>query len=286
MDSFRQITYEVDDRIALVTLNRPERMNAWTITMMEELIDAFHRADTDDDVRVIIVTGAGRAFCAGADLNPDNMNSVKARAHSKEVPRDTAGRFALKAYEVMKPCIAAVNGAAVGVGVTMTLAMDIRIAAETARFGFVFNRRGMMPEGCSTWFLPRMLGFSRAAEWLYTGRVFPAREALEGGLISRVVPLEKLMPTVMELAREIAGNTSAISTALTRRLLWTMLSAQHPMTAHILESRSLHYMAGSPDAAEGISSFLEKRPARFPMKPSTDMPAFYPWCQDPPFEID
>ncbi|MFC1895600.1 crotonase/enoyl-CoA hydratase family protein [Thermodesulfobacteriota bacterium] len=283
---FKQITYEVDDRIAFITLNRPERMNAWTVTMMSELIEAFDLADRDDAVRVIIVTGAGKAYCAGADLSPEDMKSFAEQARSGGVSRDTAGRFTLKVFDVMKPSIAAINGVAVGVGVSMTLGMDIRIASEAARFGFVFNRRGLMPEGCSTWLLPRITGFSQAAEWMYTGRVFSAWEALEGGLVSKVVRAEKLMPTVVELAREIADNTSAISTALTRQLMWKMLTADHPMKAHILESKSLGYMRSSPDCAEGVSSFFEKRPPDFKMRPSADTPDFYPWWETPLFKVD
>ncbi len=281
---FEQILYEVDDRIATVTLNRPERLNAWTMIMMDELINAFDMLDMDDEVRAIIVTGAGRAFCAGADLDPDNFARRRQNIRSDEVPRDTAGRFTLKIYEVKKPVIAAINGPAVGVGTTMTLPMDIRIASETAKMGFVFNRRGMVPEGCSTWFLPRILGISRAAEWILTGRVFSPQEALQGGLVSQVLPPEKLLPTARELALEIVDNTSAISVALSRQMLWRMLGADHPMEAHKLESKCLHYMFQSPDIQEGVESFLQKRPPRFEMKPSKDMPDFYPWWADCPYE--
>jgi enoyl-CoA hydratase/carnithine racemase len=280
---FRQITYEVEEGIATITLNRPERLNAWTVVMMDELIEAVDRADRDDEVRVVIVTGAGRAFCAGADLDPASLGGRLKDLRSDEVPRDTAGQLVLKIYECRKPVIAAVNGPAVGVGVTMTLPMDIRLASETAKFGFVFNRRGMVPEGCSTWFLARLVGTGRAAEWLLTGRIFPAEEALGGGLVSRVLPQEELLPAARVVAGEIARNTSAISTALARQMFWRMLGADHPMEAHKVESRCLHYMFQSPDLREGVTAFLQKRPPEFPMRPGRDMPPFYPWWKERPF---
>lgn len=283
---FEQILCEVDDRVATVTLNRPDKLNAWTVTMMEELIKAFDMLDKDDEVRAIIVTGAGRAFCAGSDLDPGGFAERQKELRSEKPPRDTAGQFTLKVYETKKAVIAAINGPAVGVGTTMTLPMDIRIASEAARMGLVFNRRGMVPEGCSTWFLSRILGLSQAAEWLLTGRVFSAQEALQGGLVSRVVPEEKLLPTALELAHEIADNTSAVSAALSRQMLWRMLGADHPMEAHKLESKCLHYMFQSPDLIEGVMSFLEKRPPKFGMKPSIDMPDFFPWWTDRPYEDD
>jgi len=280
---FQQITYEVKERIATITLNRPEKLNAWTVVMMDELIEAFDRADHDDDVRVVIVTGAGRAFCAGADLDPSTMIDRLKTLKPDEVPRDTAGQLVLKIYECKKPVIAAINGPAVGVGITMTLPMDIRLASETAKIGFVFNRRGMVPEGCSSWFLSRLVGTGRAAEWLFTGRVFSVQEALEGGLVSRVLPPEGLLPAAREVAGEIAGNTSAISTALARQMFWRMLGADHPMEAHRIESQCLHHMFRSPDLREGVMAFLQKRPPDFPMRPSQDMPAFYPWWKDRPY---
>lgn len=282
---FTQIRYEVNDAVALLTLNRPERLNAWTEQMKDEMIAAAAMADADDGVRVLVVTGAGRAFCAGADLDPETLARRRAEAQaSPRAPRDRAGQLTLKFYGIRKPIIAAINGPAVGIGATMTLAMDIRLASEQARFGFVFNRRGMVPEGCSTWFLPRLVGFGQAAEWIYTGRIFSAAEALAGRLVSRVVPAEELLPAAYRLAREIAENTSAVSTALARRMLWDMLGAGHPMEAHRVESRCFHYMFCSADLAEGVGAFLEKRPPRFPMRPSVDMPDFYPWRTDPPYE--
>jgi len=260
-------------------------MNAWTLEMMDEVIRAFDMADKDDDARAIIVTGAGKAFCAGADLSGGGTRGAT-DAQADKPHRDSAGQAVLKIYDSKKPVIAAVNGAAVGVGVTMLLPMDIRLTSDRGRFGFVFNRRGFVPEGCCTWFLPRILGMARAAEWLYSGRVFSAIEALEGGLVSQVLRPEKLMPTAVELAREIADNNSALSTALTRKMLYSMLSEDHPMAAHIIESKCFGYMSKSEDGKEGVVSFLEKRPPDFKMKPSVDMPDFYPWQQEPEFTSD
>ncbi len=282
----QDIRYEVTDRIATVTLNRPDKLNAFTRRMRDELIAAFERADADDDVRVVIVTGAGRAFCAGADLSAGaaTFDYAKRDAAGLKDHRDGGGRVALSIYALKKPVIAAINGPAVGVGVTMTLPMDVRIASSAARFGFVFARRGIVPEACSSWFLPKVVGLSRAAEWLYTGRVFDAAEALAGGLVSRVVPPGELLPAARALAREIADNTSAVAVALARQMLWRMAGADHPMEAHKVDSRGIFAMGASPDVAEGIAAFKEKRPARFGMKPSTDMPSFYPWWEERPFK--
>jgi len=282
----QHIRYELADRVATITLDRPDRLNAFTRRMRDELIDAFGRADADDEVRVVIVTGAGRAFCAGADLSAgrDTFNAANRESAGLEDRRDGGGRVSLAIYASKKPVIAAVNGPAVGVGVTMTLPMDIRIASSAARFGFVFARRGIVPEACSSWFLPKVVGISRAAEWLYTGRVFGAEEALAGGLVSRVVPPEELLPAARALAREIADHTSAVSVALSRQMLWRMAGADHPMEAHKVDSRGIVAMGASPDVAEGVSAFLEKRAPRFPMKASTDMPSFYPWWEERPFK--
>jgi enoyl-CoA hydratase/carnithine racemase len=282
----REIRYEVSDRVATVTLNRPDKLNAFTRVMRDELIDAFERADADDGVRVVIVTGAGRAFCAGADLSagPTTFNYAKGDAAAAEEHRDGGGRVTLRIFEMKKPVIAAVNGPAVGIGVTMTLPMDIRIASSAARFGFVFARRGIVPEACSSWFLPKLVGMSRAAEWLFTGRVFDAAEALAGGLVSRVVPPEELLPAATALAREIADNTSPVSVALTRQMLWRMAGADHPMEAHKVDSRGIFAMGTSPDVEEGIAAFKEKRAPRFGMRVSKDMPGFYPWWEERPFK--
>lgn len=285
---YKQILYRVEERILTITLHRPDKLNAFTERMMHELIDAFDRADADDEVRAVIVTGAGRAFCAGADLSTGGDTFDYAGDPQKPQPieahRDGGGRAVLRIYESKKPVIAAINGPAVGVGITMTLPMDIRIASSTARMGFVFARRGIVPEACSSWFLPRLVGISRAAEWVYTGRVFPAEEALAGGLVSRVVAPEALLDTARALAREIADNTSAMSVTLARQLLWRMLGADHPMEAHKVDSRCIYFMGQSADAREGVSAFLEKRPARFTMSPSGDLPDFYPWWPERPFK--
>ena len=285
MDS-QDIRYEVKDRVATVTLHRPEKLNAFTRRMRDELIDAFGQADADDGVRVVIVTGAGRAFCAGADLSSGGATFDYARRDDagEGDHRDGGGRVSLAIFASKKPVIAAINGPAVGVGVTMTLPMDIRIASSAAKFGFVFARRGIVPEACSSWFLPKVVGISRAAEWLYTGRVFGADEALAGGLVSRVVEPGELMPAALALAREIADNTSPVAVTLARQMLWRMAGADHPMEAHKVDSRGIFAMGASPDVKEGIAAFLEKRAPQFPMKASSDMPAFYPWWEDRPFK--
>ncbi len=285
MDS-QDIRYEVRDRVATVTLHRPEKLNAFTRRMRDELIEAFGRADADDGVRAVIVTGAGRAFCAGADLSGGGatFDYAKRDDAGEDDHRDGGGRVSLSIFALKKPVIAAINGPAVGVGATMTLPMDIRIASSAAKFGFVFARRGIVPEACSSWFLPKVVGVSRAAEWLYTGRVFGADEALAGGLVSRVVEPDDLMPAALALAREIADNTSPVAVALARQMLWRMAGADHPMEAHKVDSRGIFAMGASPDVKEGIAAFLEKRAPQFPMKPSSDMPAFYPWWEDRPFK--
>src|ERR1041385_4335264 len=276
---YEQILYSVEDSVLTITLNRPERLNAFTERMCRELLDALDRADADDSVRVVIFTGAGRAYCAGADLGSggDTFDSpAQGRKESLAEARDGGGLVTLRLYDCKKPVIAAINGPAVGIGITMTLAMDVRIASSAARMGFVFARRGIVPEAGSSWFLPRVVGISQAAEWVYTGRVFPADEALAGRLVSRVVSPEELLPTARAVAREIADNTSAMSVALTRQMLWKMLGADHPMEAHKIDSKAIYWMGRSPDAYEGVSAFLEKRPAKFQVKTSA-MPDFYPW---------
>jgi enoyl-CoA hydratase/carnithine racemase len=285
--AFEQIRYDAAGGVATVTLNRPDKLNAVTTVMIRELIAAFDAADADDAVRAVIVTGAGRAFCAGADLSAGAQTFDRGRRNSPEADgehRDGGGLVALRIYDMKKPAIAAINGPAVGFGITMTLPMDIRIASSSARMGFVFSRRGVVPEACSTWFLPRLVGMQRAAEWVYTGRVFGADEALAGGLVSRVVPPDALMETALALAREIADNTSAISVALSRQMMWKLLGADHPMEGHRLDSRGMAWTGRSADAREGIAAFLEKRPPRFPLKPSQDMPPFYPWWSERSFK--
>ncbi|HKZ07707.1 MAG TPA: crotonase/enoyl-CoA hydratase family protein [Methylomirabilota bacterium] len=289
--AFSEILYEVQDGVLTVTLNRPAKLNALTRTMLAELLEALDRADADDTVRAVIVTGAGRAFCAGADLSAGarTFDRTTGGGRTEDTDprggphRDGGGLFSLRVYALKKPVIAAINGPAVGFGATMTLPMDVRLASSAARIGFVFSRRGVVPEACSTWFLPRVVGISRAAEWVYTGRVFPAAEALAGGLVSRVVEPERLLSTARDLAREIADNTSAVSVALARQMMWHLLGADHPMAAHRLDSAGMEYMGRSPDAREGVTSFLEKRPPRFTMRPSADMPPFFPFGAARPF---
>jgi enoyl-CoA hydratase/carnithine racemase len=292
--AYQTILYDVADNILTITLNRPEKLNAFTGEMMNEMIDAFGRADADDNVRAIIVTGAGRGFCAGADLSagadtfdyearddrPDRKPQKKSDGavdYGDEAIRDGGGRLTLRIFECLKPVIAAVNGPAVGVGVTMQLPMDVRLASENARFGFVFSRRGLVPEACSSWFLPRIVGISQALEWAFSGRVFSAQEALEGGLVKKLYKPDELIPAARTLAREIADNTSQISVALIRQMFWKMLGADHPMEAHKVDSRGIFVRGSSADAREGVMSFLEKRPPKFADRVSTGMPPYFPW---------
>ncbi|MFC1989646.1 crotonase/enoyl-CoA hydratase family protein [Chloroflexota bacterium] len=284
---YEQIKCEISEAILTVTLNRSEKLNAATPVMISELVDALNRADADDDVRVIIVTGAGRAFCAGADLSEAGKTwNYKALGleDTLETHRDGGGLFTLRAYDMKKPLIAAINGPAVGFGITMTLPMDIRLASENARMGFVFARRGVVNEACSSWFLPRIVGISKATEWVLTGRVFEAQEALAHGLVSELLAPDALIPRAREIAAEITQNTSAISVALARQLLWKMLGADHPLEAHKLDSKCMFWTGAAADAGEGVASFLEKRPPKFVMKPSSEMPEFYPWWADRPFK--
>ncbi|WP_176598652.1 MULTISPECIES: crotonase/enoyl-CoA hydratase family protein [Sphingobium] len=294
---FETIGYALADGIAIITLSRPDRMNAFTGQMMSEMIEVFDRIDADDAVRAVIVTGAGKAFCAGADLSGGAdgfMASGKSEArhadgsfnYDSEAARDGGGRLTLRIFALQKPIIAAINGAAVGIGSTMTLPMDIRLASESARFGFVFARRGIVPEAASSWFLPRVVGISRALQWCYSGRIFGPQEALEGGLVQSIHPDEQLLDAARKIAREIADNTAAVSVSLTRQMLWRGLGMAHPMEAHRIDSRATLYLSQSANAREGVASFMEKRPADFPMRVSSDMPDFYPWWRDPPFALE
>src|SRR4051812_29014079 len=283
---FSEIRYEVADGVLPITLNRPDRLNAFTPTMMRELIEAFDAADADDDVRAIVVTGEGRGFCAGADLGAggDTFDWTKRGDGSEgDVPRDGGGRVSLRIYESTKPVIAAINGPAVGVGITMTLPMDIRIAAEGTKIGFVFARRGIIPEASSSWFLPRLVGISQAMEWCATGRVFTAEEALAGRLVRSVHPAGEVVPAAQALAREIADNAAPVSVAITRRLLWEMLGARHPMDAHRADSRAIFARGQSADVVEGVTSFLEKRPPRFTDRVSDGLPELFPGREAPAF---
>ena len=254
---YTQIRYEVAEHIATITLDRPDKLNAFTNRMMREVIDAFDRVDADDDVRAVIVTGAGRAFCAGADLSGGGDTFAKGGSDEQTavgVPRDGGGLVSLRIFECKKPVIGAINGPAVGVGITMTLPMDIRLASESVRIGFVFNRRGILPEACSSWFLPRVVGISQALEWCYSGRVFPAAEALAGGLVRSVHAPDELLPAARAIAAEIAAETAPVSIALTRQLMWRMLGESHPMGAHRADSRGIVERGRSADATEGVTS--------------------------------
>jgi len=283
---FTQLKYEVADRIATITLNRPEKLNAYTRTMQQETIHALDMAEEDDNVRVVIFTGAGRAYCAGADLSEGGKAfdyRARGMVDDPELHRDGGGVLGLRIFEMRKPVIAAINGPAVGIGLTMTLPMDIRLVSEDAKLGFVFCRRGIAPEACSTWFLPRLVGMAQAAEWVYTGRVFTAREALEGGLVSKVLPAAELIPAARALATEIAANTSAVSVALSRQMMLRGMGATHPMEAHRTESKAILAMGQSADAREGVTAFLQKREAKFTMSAMRDMPDFYPWWDEVKF---
>ena len=300
MPEFETLRYEIEDQVLLLTMNRPERLNAFNSQMQREFLEALDHADTDDEIRAVIVTGEGRGFCAGADLSKgaetfdyDNQaEEAKADRASNEGRqegsnawlRDGGGLLSLRIYEFNKPIIAAINGPAVGVGVTMTLPMDIRIASTQARIGFVFSRRGIVPEACSSYFLPRVVGVSKALEWAYSGKVFDADEALRGGLVRSVHEPEDLLPTARAIASEIAENTSAISVTMIRHMMWRMLGADHPMEAHKVDSRGIFHLGRGADAREGVVSFLEKRPADFTMKISEDLPEFFPWWDERHFE--
>ena len=284
---FTQILYSVDDHVATITLNRPDKLNAFTGTMMYEMIAAFDMIDADDDVRVVIVTGAGRGFCAGADLSSGGDTFAGGGSDQETdvegVTRDGGGLVSLRIFECTKPVIAAINGPAVGVGVTMTLPMDIRLASEAAKFGFVFARRGILPEACSSWFLPRLVGISQATEWCYTGRVFGPDEAKEGRLVRSIHAPDDLLPAARAIAKEIVDNTAPVSVALTRQMLWRLLGADHPMEAHRVDSRGIASRGASADAREGVTSFLEKRPAVFPVLVSDGLPDIFPGWEQPKF---
>lgn len=283
--AFEEIRYDVDGGVATITLHRPDRLNAFTGRMMQELIAAFDQIDADDAVRAVIVTGEGRGFCAGADLGAggDTFNAdaqTGGGAPPEMEQRDGGGLVTLRIFECTKPVIAAINGPAVGIGVTMTLPMDIRLASTESKFGFVFARRGIVPEAASSWFLPRLVGISQAAEWCYSGRVFGPDEAQAGGLVRSVHAPDELLPAARELAAEIAENTSAVSVAMTRAMLWRMLGEAHPMAAHEVDSPAIAYLGKSADAKEGVMSFLEKRPPEFTDTVTGDMPPFHPWWED------
>ena len=282
---YSTILYDLEDNVLTITLNRPEILNAFNREMLAEIIDALDKADADDNVRAIIITGTGRGFCAGADLSVggDTFNADARDDREGGLQRDGGGRLTLRIFECKKPIIAAINGAAVGIGATMLLPMDIRLCSTQAKIGFVFSRRGIVPEACSSYFLPRVVGISQALEWCYSGRVFPADEALAGGLVRSVHEPEGLLAAAQVIAREIADNTSAVSVTLIRQMMWKMLGSDHPMEAHKVDSRGIYYCGKSADVKEGVESFLEKRPAEFPLKVSEDMPEFFPWWEEREF---
>jgi len=282
--TFETILYDVEDRIATITLNRPDRLNAFTSKMMAEMIAAFDLTDADDNVGAVIVTGSGRGFCAGADLSAggatfdytSTTDPARLEARIGGVQRDGGGRVTLRIFNSLKPVIAAVNGPAVGIGVTMQLAMDMRMASTAARFGFVFARRGITPEAASSWFLPRLVGLQTALEWCYTGRVFAAQEALDKGLVRSLHEPDDLLPAARALAREIIDNTAPVSIALTRQMLWRMAGADQPMEAHRADSRAIQARGAAADAREGVTSFLEKRAPHYPNRVSSDLPDIWP----------
>ena len=290
--TFETLLYSVEDGIATITLNRPDRLNAFNPRMSEELIAVFDETDADDAVRAVIITGAGRAFCAGADLSSGGKTfDYAARGEAArdkykvgDVYRDGGGITTLRMFKSLKPVIGAINGAAVGIGMTMQLPMDMRLASTDARFGFVFARRGITPEAASSWFLGKLVGMQTALEWCMTGRIFNAQEALDRGLVRSLHAPADLLPAARALAREIADNTAPVSIALTRQMLWHMAGQPHPMMAHRVDSRAIQARGQSADAREGVSSFLEKRTPSYPNKVSTDMPAFFPWWDEPAFE--
>jgi enoyl-CoA hydratase/carnithine racemase len=282
-DVYTEILYDVADHVATITLHRPDRMNAFTPTMMRELLDVCDEIDADDDVRAVIITGSGRAFCAGADLGAGGKTFQHGGGLEGQTRRDGGGQVSLRFFNLRKPLIAAINGAAVGVGITMILPADIRMAVEGAKIGFVFAKRGIVPEACSSWFLPRLVGISQAMEWVATARVFDAAEALAGGLVRSVHAPDDLLPAAHALAQEIAQNSSSVSVALARQMLWRMLGADHPMDAHRVDSLAMAFRGPSPDAIEGVTSFLEKRPAVYTDGVSSDLPNVFPGWVEPTF---
>lgn len=277
--------FEVCEGIAVATLNHPEQMNAFTHVMATELETIFAEVDQDDTIRAVIVTGSGKAFCAGADLAAGGATFGSAMTEGRSVPiaehRDRGGKVALAIFNCRKPVIGAINGHAVGVGITLTLPMDIRIVAADAKIGFVFSRRGVVPEACSSWFLPRIVGIARATELIYTGRVFKPQEEAASGLFNYVLPKEDVLPKAMAIAREIAGQTSAVSVALSKALLWHGLAEKDPQSVHLIDSRCFYWCGHQKDAQEGVLSFLEKRSPDFKLSPTRDMPDFYPWWKEP-----
>ena len=282
LKEYATILLEEIDSVLILKLNRPEKLNAFNMQMLDDMLDAIDYANTNDNIKSLVITGTGKAFCAGADLSSgeDTFDMSDKGKAKDEVKRDTGGILTLRLFDFKKPLIAAINGAAVGVGVTMTLPMDVRICSEKAKFGFVFAKRGIVPEACSSWFLPRVVGISTALEWAYSGRIFEAQEALDRRLVRSTHKPEDLLRAARDLAHEFAEQTSAISIAMIRHMMWKMLGEDHPMEAHKIDSRGMYFTGKSADAKEGIESFFEKRPAKFPLEVSKDMPPFFPWWED------
>ncbi|MFL2733788.1 MAG: crotonase/enoyl-CoA hydratase family protein [Gammaproteobacteria bacterium] len=285
MNKFNSLETSVKNKILTICFNRPEKMNTFSGELLKEIFDALDIAETDDAIRAVIFTGSGKAFCAGADLSSgEDTFDMTDKKNSSEVKRDTGGILTLRLFNFKKPLIAAINGAAVGVGVTMTLPMDVRICSDKAKFGFVFAKRGIVPEACSSWFLPKIVGISNALQWCLSGRIFQPKEALEKGLVSEVTNEDELLKRAEEIAADFVNATSSISVTLIRQMLWKMLGADHPMEAHKIDSRGVYYLGKSGEASEGVLSFLEKREPNFPGKVSKDLPEFYPWWDEKDFK--
>ena len=286
MKNLETVRTEVRENSLIIYLSREERMNAFTLTMQQEIVKVLDDAEEDDDIKAIIFTGDGKAYCAGADLSSggDTFDNRKGREKTNDVVRDSGGLLTLRLFKCKKPLIAAVNGAAVGIGATMLLPMDTRICSDQARFGFVFAKRGIVPEAASSWFLPRLIGINKALELCYTGKVISAEEAKEIRLVSEILNQDKLIDRALEIAKEFTAESSQISIALTRQMMWRMLGADDPMEAHKIDSRAVFELGQSREAIEGVNSFLEKRPPSFPGKVSKDMPSFFPWWEEKEFE--
>ena len=285
MNKFNSLETSVKNKILTICFNRPEKMNTFSGELLKEIFEALDIAEKDDEIRAVIFTGSGKAFCAGADLSSgEDTFDMSDKKNSSDVKRDTGGILTLRLFNFKKPLIAAINGAAVGVGVTMTLPMDVRISSDKAKFGFVFAKRGIVPEACSSWFLPKIVGISNALQWCLSGRIFQPQEALEKGLVSEITNEDDLLKRAEEIAADFVNATSSISVTLIRQMLWKMLGADHPMDAHKIDSRGVYYLGKSGEASEGVLSFLEKREPNFPGKVSKDLPEFYPWWDEKDFK--
>ncbi len=286
MKNYETLDATRDKKVLTIQFTRPEKMNTFSGQMLKDILEVLDDAEKDDEVRAVIFTGSGKAFCAGADLSSgeDTFNMSDRQKKDQNVQRDTGGVLTLRLFDFKKPLIAAINGAAVGVGVTMTLPMDIRICSDRAKFGFVFAKRGIVPEACSSWFLPKIVGISNALQWCLSGKIFQPTEALEKGLITEITSEEDLLKRAKEIASDFVDSTSSLSVTLIRQMLWKMLGADHPMEAHKVDSRGVYFLGKTGEASEGVLSFLEKRDPNFPGKVSKDLPEFYPWWTEKDFE--